>query len=306
MALGSVTLSIDFELAWAWRFSKRRSKDAETLGLHEREQVPTILAALDKYAIPATWAAVGHLFLEQCARNRDGLAHAEMVRVPHFENEWWKFSHGDWFQDDPCTDVRRHPAWYAPDLVESVLSCPTKQELACHSFSHVGFGMYCPAEVASAELDACITAMKKYGVRPVSLVFPGNEWGNFDVIASKSIRTVRWFPIEWAEIALPIRRREGLWALHQSAMLQAGWEEDSSILDLHLDRIQRYVTRAAKTKMNAHLWFHPSLPAVQVERVLTPFLRFCAEAREKGLIEILTMEKLGERMDMASAVGGEK
>jgi peptidoglycan/xylan/chitin deacetylase (PgdA/CDA1 family) len=303
---GSVTFSIDFEMAWAWRFSKRQGKDAVALGLHEREQVPKILSALLAYDVPATWATVGHLFLDKCSRSADGLAHADLPRAPHFENEWWDFSKGDWFQHDPCTNVRRDPAWYAPDLIESILHCPTQQELACHSFSHVGFGAYCSPEVASAELDSSIEAMGRFGLKPSSLVFPGNEWGNFDVVASKGIRTVRWFPIKWAEITLPLRRQEGLWALHESDFLQVGWEKDAWVLDSHLRRLQRYVLKAAKTKMNAHFWFHPSLLTEQMERILIPLLRFCADAREKGLVEILTMEMLGDRMDSGGAGGGAK
>src|SRR3974377_2241465 len=74
---GVVLFSIDFELAWAFRFSRTRGPRYKALALREREQVPRILAMLDSFSIPATWATVGHLFLESCRRGSNHLPHPE-------------------------------------------------------------------------------------------------------------------------------------------------------------------------------------------------------------------------------------
>ena len=78
-----VVLSADFEMAWAFRASKT-VKDATKRGLRERKNVPEIIALLDKYNIPITWATVGHLFLEKCSRKKNGKAHPNMPRPKHF------------------------------------------------------------------------------------------------------------------------------------------------------------------------------------------------------------------------------
>lgn len=295
---GVVTFSVDFELAWGWAYARGlNGKDAVRIGLHERSQVPMILATMDAYGIPATWATVGHLFLERCERTAGGIAHAEVGRTPHFENAYWRFTSGDWFQVDPCTDYRRDPAWYAPDLIEKILHAKVQHEIACHSFDHGGFGDYCPAEVAASKIDACLHAMKPFGLMPKTWVFPGNDVGNFAVLARKGFRTVRSFPVKKAEISLPIRRRDGMWELHESSPVDLegeGWH-----LDERLARLKKYVDKAAATKLAAHIWFHPSLPADQMNGLLFPLFRYCAEQREKGLVDVLTNDQLVDATEAA-------
>ena len=287
---GAVAFSIDFELAWAWQYAKNKRESCISIGLREREQVPLILGKFDEYGIPATWATVGHLFLRSCERGRDGLAHPEMPRLPHLENEYWRFNTGDWFQHDPCTDFQKDPAWYAPDLIEKILASHGEHEIACHGFSHAGFGAYCPPEVAEAEIDASISAMKTFGVRPSTWVFPGNDEGHFGLLAAKGFRIVRAFPKSWAEISLPIKGTDGIWRVHDSTAVDLegqGWNFEE-----RLQRLKKYVDKAAETRLSAHIWFHPSLPADQMNSLLFPLLRYCADLREKGLIDIFTMEQL--------------
>lgn len=285
----TITFSIDFEMAWATQYAPYSPEDCVTMGLRERTQVPIILRNFDNFSIPATWATVGHLFLKECARGSNGLAHSEMPRCSHFNN-LWEFTSGDWYQHDPCTDFRRNPAWYAPDLIENIASSKSRHELACHGFSHIGFGPYCPDHVVAAELDACIEVMKPYGLRPTSLIFPGNHLGKLDVIAAKGFKSIRAFPVTWAEISLPLRHETGLWWVLGSVDIDIA----SGAINLHkrLDRLKKYVQRAIQSQMNAHFWFHPSMPLVQLETMLFPLLRYCADMREKGEIDILTMEGL--------------
>jgi hypothetical protein len=53
-----------------------------------------------------------------------------------------------------------------------------------------------------------------------------------------------------------------------------------------------FVDEAARTHLCAHVWLHPSLPHEDMTDLLFPFLRYCADQREKGLIDVLTMEQL--------------
>jgi hypothetical protein len=291
---GSVTFSLDFEMAWAWQYARTQHKQCVEIGLRERSQVPEILRAFEAFQIGATWATVGHLFLESCSRDGHGIAHPELPHVQHFQSRFWSFTDGDWYQFDPGTDVRRSPAWYAPDLVERILSAHAGHEIACHGFSHVGLGQSTPPAIVAAELDACQDAAKRFDLHLGTLVYPGNEAGNFDVIAEKGFTSVRWYPVSWAEIALPVRRDDGLWALQGSVCLEA--PSDASNLVRKVSLLKRYIDRAVETGLNAHLWFHPSLRPGQIGGVLEPILRYCADLREKGDLEIHTMDRLVQQV----------
>lgn len=192
---GVLTLSIDFELAWAWQYAKDKSESPEVKGLREREQVPVLLRLFDELSIPATWATVGHLFLERCECGKGGLAHESMPRLQHFESDLWSFTSGDWYQYDPCTDAKRSPAWYGPDLIAAVLRSKVNHEIGCHGFSHAGFGSYCSAEVASAELQACTDVMAPFGLKPSTFIFPGNDVGHLDLFPRYGFTGVRAYPV---------------------------------------------------------------------------------------------------------------
>lgn len=282
---GVLTLSIDFELAWAWPYARNSGEDPVQKGLRERAQVPRLLKLFEDLNVPVTWATVGHLFLEKCTRGAQGLAHGQMTRVRHFETPLWRFSSGDWFQHDPCSDVHSDPAWYGPDLVERILRSPVRHEVACHGFSHVGFGPYCPADVASDELRACVDAMALFGLRPDTFVFPGNDEGNFSSLVQHGVGAVRAFPRPPGVVALPFRRRDGLWAHHVTSALDRGREWSVS---QRVARLRRFVTCAANERLAAHIWLHPSLPFTEIDEVLTPLLMHAAGLREAGSLDILT------------------
>jgi len=131
-----VVISSDFELAWASRYTKsspfplQKAKDNARV---ERENLPKIIALCEQFNIPVTWLTVGHLFLQSCTKI-DGISHPELPRLPHFENEWWRFEGKDWFEYDPGTDYRKDPLWYCPDLIELILQSKVKHEIGCHTF----------------------------------------------------------------------------------------------------------------------------------------------------------------------------
>ncbi len=294
---GCVVFSVDFELAWAWRYARKLNKSPIEIGLLERAQVPSIVAKMKEHRIPATWATVGHLFLDRCSRGEGGLAHPNLPRPPYFRSEYWEFTAGDWLQHDPCTQVATDPEWYAPDLVEMILKSDPGHEVACHGFSHLGFGSYCPPDVATAEVDACLEAARRFGIRPTTWVFPGNHQGHFDILVSKGFRVVRAFPEPDAQISLPVRRKDGLWGVHESSAVDlegAGWDFAE-----RLRRLKGIVDKAAETKLAAHFWFHPSLPSDQMSELLFPLFQYCARRREEGAIDILTMDGLVTRTQEA-------
>src|SRR6185295_7852887 len=88
-AEASVSISGDFEHNWAFRAWPPEVRNLK--GTNERTNFPYILRLLEEYAIPVTWATVGHLFLESCERGAGGLAHPNMPRPPingRFLGDW--------------------------------------------------------------------------------------------------------------------------------------------------------------------------------------------------------------------------
>jgi hypothetical protein len=85
---GGMIISADFELAWAFRYSKSFNdpfKAALDFAKQDRENVPVLINLFEKYQIPITWATVGHLFLKECKKGE----HDWMHRIPKFENKHW-------------------------------------------------------------------------------------------------------------------------------------------------------------------------------------------------------------------------
>jgi peptidoglycan/xylan/chitin deacetylase (PgdA/CDA1 family) len=108
-------------------------------GKNVRGCIDTLLNLFEQHKIPATWAVVGHLFLDHCEKE-DGIPHKDMPR-----------SKEDWYSSDPCTDIKRDPLYYGKDIVEKILSNRIEHEISYHSFSHVAFSE-CSKEVAEAEI----------------------------------------------------------------------------------------------------------------------------------------------------------
>ena len=297
---GSVTFSLDFEMAWAWQYARIGIAKAVEFGLRERAHVPLILGLFEEFGVPSTWATVGHLFLDSCARNGRNLPHPHLPRPPHFESAFWSFPSGDWYQNDPCSSVDKDPAWYAPDLIELLASAKSGHEIACHGFSHMGFGSYCPDEVAAAEIQECVRVMALRGIRASSMVFPGNEAGKLQHLHASGVSGVRSFPESWAEITLPVRDKSGLWCVQGSICLEAPTDRSSAPKRVSL--LRRYIDRAVATRMNVHIWFHPSIPHGQLETVLRPTLQYCAELREAGVLDVLTMAQLVAQAERRSVL----
>ena len=118
-----LTITADFELAWAWQYDKKALNNIDfalNKARQARENIPLILDLCDKFNIPITWATVGHLFLESCQK-QNGVVHGNLDRIPHFENQYLRFVENDWYQHDPCSNYQEAPEWYAPDLIRKIL-----------------------------------------------------------------------------------------------------------------------------------------------------------------------------------------
>lgn len=290
---GIVVFSADFEMAWAFRYSRTKAREVVEMGLRERQNVPKILKLFDSYEIPITWATVGHLFLNSCIRDKNGLAHPKMKR-PHFsENRNWIFTSGDWYQHDPCTDVKSNPAWYASDLIESILQSKTGHEIGCHTFSHIDFtDKNCSSELASSELDAFIKLTSAKGISCKSMVFPGGTAGNYKILKEKGFICYRK-PMKY-HLDIPYIDSYGLVAIPSSLGLDKDPYEWSK--EFHLTMIKKFLKNAVKYKLVCHFWFHPSLHPWYLEKVLPDLIELVSDLKETGKVEVLTMGKLAEQI----------
>lgn len=289
---GVVVFSCDFEMAWAFRFSKKQGGKAHDKGIQERLNIPIILNLFERYDIPCTWSTVGHLMLVSCSKT-NGSIHSDMPRPGHFENKNWRFQHGDWYQHDPGTDYMNDPAWYAPDLVEKIINSCVKHEIGCHTFSHIDFtDKNCTADLARAELAKCVEVAALNGIELRSMVFPGGTEGHHQILKDYGFSCYRK-PMVY-EVAMPSVDQYGLIAIPSSYGMDKpdyNWSEKTCFRI-----VKRYIDQAAAKKKVCHLWFHPSMHPWYLENVFPAILEYVDRKRSEGMIEVNTMGELASKI----------
>lgn len=253
------------------------------MGVRTRVNVPIILRILEGASIPITWATVGHLFLESCERGSCGLAHSHMPRPPH--NPHWD---GDWYLHDPCTNLRKHPGWYAPDLIEMIRASSIRHEIGTHSFSHIDFSQETSNdELVRGELAECQAVMGKLGLKPKSLVYPRNRMGHqyLDIIADANITSVRHRD-STVRLTYPHRSESGVYKLYDSMNLRKGTGYD------YPNKAKIFVGEAIQRNAAYHLWFHPSDETEVFENEFRSIIRHVETLRDQGKVWPVTMENL--------------
>lgn len=271
-------ISADFELAWAWRYTKSSTNPLEralSKAKQERMNIPLILDLCEQYNIPITWATVGHLFLESCNKN-NGLVHPEIPQLSHFENNFWKFSGKDWFENDPCSDYKNAPEWYSPDLIRKILNSRVNHEIGCHTFSHIDCrDGVCPPDLMRAELRECIKLAKEFRINLKSFVHPGYTIGNLSVLAEDGFTNFR--TNDRNVLGYPKKHQNGLWELEQTAefVYRKNWS-----IDYHIYRYIAIIKKAIKSNTVCVFWFHPSFDPIVVEKIWPAVFRFIDENRE--------------------------
>jgi peptidoglycan/xylan/chitin deacetylase (PgdA/CDA1 family) len=275
-------ISADFELAWAFRFSKNQKDpvaNAKLRAQRARKNVLKILELCEKYDVPITWATVGHLFLESCSKD-NGKAHENLENLNHFESPFWKFDSGDWFKDDPCSNFKKDPEWYAPDLIKNIIDSKVKHEIGSHTFSHIDCReSVCSPSVFKSELNECIKVAEPYNVKLKSFVFPGHTFGNFDLLPEYGFTSYR---TNYRNIlGYPIKHPNGLWEHESSAEfnIRPTWSTKYQIY-----RYKKIIDRAIKNKTNCHFWFHPSVNSQFVSDIMPSVLEYISQRKDEIFI----------------------
>lgn len=308
-------LSLDTELGWGYfdssSFESMRNRLMET-----RSCVRQLLALFDTYSIAVTWALVGHLFLTRCSPAGEG-SHNHVLQPQY---RWYPRG---WLSHDPYSDVEKDPLYYAPDVVNDIISARQPHEIGCHTFTHAILGdPECTRDVARSQLEECKRLASEMNIELVSLVFPRNSIGHLDVLCELGFQSFRGVEKRWYR------------ALNQSSILGRGFHFLDRLLALtppcysevlvyssrdgarHLVDIpasmffppfgglwnavslsrrvlqaQRGIAEAVKRKGIFHLWFHPEnlVSSPLLLEGLEEILRAVDGLRADGVVECCTM-----------------
>ena len=298
-------ISLDTELIWGYtaypsykEVSLMKNDDKKVRGC-----IDTLLNLFEKYNIPATWAVVGHLFLNHCEKE-GGVPHKDM---PRFKENW--------YSSDPCTDIQRAPLYYGRDIVEKILSNRIEHEIGYHSFSHVIFSE-CSREVAEAEIKEGLKLAKEFGIALKSFVFPNNNIGHVDVLKEYGFKIYRGENLGRYDLnqSFLIRKFNGgidkmIAPPAEPKWMEGIWEIPTSVLFCDpqfkfsvLPRAKLGLYRAIKSKKVFHIYFHPHdlLRYPSLRDDLDKFLGIVSKKRDEGKIEAMTMGEFCEHLNISS------
>jgi peptidoglycan/xylan/chitin deacetylase (PgdA/CDA1 family) len=281
MEKGSFCISIDLELAWGNWDSLSPEYLQKCLSL-ERRIVNRLLRILERYEVSTTWAIVGQLLEE-----------SDMSSLPEA------------------------PAWFAPDIVDSIVRINPKQEIASHSHKHIYF-TDCDGTAVLSDLLAAQAAHGKHGLDFTSFVFPRNKVCHIDLLAQVGLKVFRSVDRGWHMSAARLGGRIGRMAnladkmlplapslvmpiVHPSGMV----ELPSSMLFMARNGVRRLIHPsvleykatqglhlAARDQKIFHLWFHPSNFYYEEDSQLDVFeniVKRAALLRDHGRLEISPM-----------------
>lgn len=315
---GIFVLSLDTEIAWG-TFDQGGQQRFRTHFDQYRTLVRRLVAQLDAYQIPATWAFVGHLLLEHCQRSTAGTTHPEVLRPQY---AWYPH---DWHHCDPGTDIRRDPWWYGSDVLAMVRSAQIAHEIGTHTFSHVVVDdPACTADIFRSQLAACAELHSRYGLGLHSIVFPRNRIAHAEVLPEYGIKAYRGRERRWYTRIWPHAAGSGVWhildrflpvppstyprrELREGALVNL----PASMMLLPRDGFRRYIPlrtritqaqaglrRAAQRGELFHLWFHPfNLGSdARLFGALEQIFRTACELRASGQLKICTMQQTAEQV----------
>ncbi len=157
-----LTISLDTELG----ASSDTPKKIISRGRRGRKNIEKFLELFQSFGIHATWAFQGKLLLNR--EKYEDLNPANKINK--------KFE--DYF--------------FAPEIVQKVMDCPVKQEIASHGFNHINY-FNSSFEEVNEDLELSLFALKQFGLSPESFVFPWNSYNSaaLNLVASYGFKTIR-------------------------------------------------------------------------------------------------------------------
>jgi len=305
-------LSVDVEGLWGLFFVRSYVDDPHAAEAG-RAALPRMGTLLADRGMAATFAFVGHLFLDACGP-WDGTAHPEIARPVY---PWYE---RDWYGDDPGTDEARDPLWYARSQALAVHA--QGHDVGAHGFAHAILDPDCVTrEIAADEMRQAQAAAADAGLPPLrSFVFPQNVVGHVDALAEHGFTCYRD-----TDGGLPVRAgppgglgRAASLARHALAappfVGQARVRDDGVVIlpssfpllgreglrrvvsrGARVGRVAKGLERAAQGDAVLHLWTHPHAFASDAAfSDLAAVLYLVAEWCERGDARVMTMADLAD------------
>ena len=312
-------ISLDFELLWGMRDKQSIQSYGDHI-LGEREAIPAMLGLFRRYGIKATWAAVGMTLFD---RREDLLKHLPDLR-PTYDCEGLNPYPA---LDEIGSDERSDPYHFGLSMIRQILDCEG-MELGSHTFSH----FYCLERGQTeaqfrADLEASIAAIQRLGPRPVSFVFPRNQYNHdyLSVCADAGFTCFRgnekaWMyreaPDEYQSSTLRMTRlldhylnlsgangfipheEGGLINCPSSRFLRPINPYLEHVDGLRLRRIKRAMEAAALAGECFHLWWHPHNFGTHLKENLAnleELLRFHITLRDRYGVVPMNMGEIASR-----------
>jgi len=305
---GVVTLSMEIELGWGVHDLDDTSHLSDG-GRHERRYLASCLDRCDRLDVPVSFDVVGHLCQPACDCDHDG-GHEE-----------------GWFAADPGTNVEDDPLFYAPEAIAAIADRPTDHELCTHTYSHVPCHEV-DRETLAWELEEAQSQLERLsGSRTVSIVPPRHYRPPADALREAGIETMR-ICRDTSDRSRPARAKELLVGPHPtfeprlvdgvletyctsypsltSSALPAGQRSAPAPFSALPVRTRQYLQRrylrqavadAAAADRYCHLWCHLyDLSNRYQWRLVSDFLEELAAMRDRGEVEIMTMEALNDHV----------
>ncbi|MFW6196700.1 MAG: polysaccharide deacetylase family protein [Thermoplasmatota archaeon] len=298
-------ITLDTELGWGptsiegMKFLKRNEKEAKKV-------IPKILSILKENNISATWAIVGHLFLEECSKE-DCLTWKN--KKDNYDPKWY---------EDPYSNKEKDPLFYCPDLIEDVLNSKIKQEIGYHSFSHPKFNQI-NKDMAEDEIKMSKKIEKDWNIELKSFVYPTDEKAYVDILGKYDFNIYRRKPIWYSDRThfknlieglgnlnpppvTPVFKN-GLWSINTSMIyydsLIPFFPIEARVPFTSLPCAKMGLNRAIKEKSIFHIFLHPwnLLTTEKLEYNLNSFLKYVSKRINNNNIKNVTMNELVDELD---------
>jgi peptidoglycan/xylan/chitin deacetylase (PgdA/CDA1 family) len=306
---GIFILSLDTEIAWGTYGEHDLNRQCHNFD-NNRQIVQRLVDLLDKYDIAATWAVVGHLFLDHCNGHPD-------VLQPHYA--WADKPDAE---RDPCTNIEKDSWYYGSDIIQMIRNAKTQHEIGTHTFTHVMAGD--PAvslEIWQSQLRKTVAIHRENGLTATSLVFPQNKIKYVEQLSQFGITAYRGEEQSWYA-SLPKRIQRACHLLDRAIGLRPPTYDPNHLRQgkqlvnlpasqfyMSYDGIRRYIplesrVRQARLGLNRaernghlyHLWFHPFNlgSSEQMFDGLEMILNDVATRRDAGRIKVMTMAQAAQ------------
>jgi len=318
---GVFSISLDFELYWGLHDHTEITAAQEKLN-STKKVIPTLLSKFSANGIHATWATVGILFNRQATDLHDRKPHSLPSYVSKAHSPY-RISREDLHKYEQCV--------VAPEIIEKIIESPF-QELGSHTYSH-----YCCLERGQsltefkADLEHAQLLASEYSHKFETLVFPRNQYttAHINVARTLGFKSFRTQQNHWIfeprpranentlvrlvryldsfvsvsgknciDLPIPVERELAQVSCIPASRFLRPYNQKLEWLNrLHLKRIKKSMTSAAKQGKLYHLWWHPHNFSKNTEKNLEnldAIIQHYSELREKYGFQSMNLSEITE------------